>query len=220
LSPLLFIIAIDPLHRLFHGATSLGHLLPFPVREACFRASLYADDAVVFINPITGEIVFLLYLLHSFGSASELQNNIDKCSIAPIRCEDIDLDTMLLPVGGENTTFLTRYLGMPLSLSHLRLVELQFIIDMARGHLATWRGKWVNDGGRKALTASVLNKLSIFAAKSSLGSFFRIDCGVPTGCCREGGQRTTCGLFASVPWKSRSICSSNSRTPCPSGPRS
>ncbi|KAK1668638.1 hypothetical protein QYE76_056797 [Lolium multiflorum] len=51
LSPLLFILAIEPLHRLFDIATVAGLLSPLRGRKARLRCSLYADDAAVFLNP-------------------------------------------------------------------------------------------------------------------------------------------------------------------------
>jgi len=47
LSPLLFIIAMEPLQRLFQIATRDGLLSPIGVRVTKLRASLYADDAAV-----------------------------------------------------------------------------------------------------------------------------------------------------------------------------
>ena len=51
LSPLLFILAIDPLHHLLEKATDLGLLIPLRGRAPRFRTSLYADDAAIFVNP-------------------------------------------------------------------------------------------------------------------------------------------------------------------------
>ena len=51
LSPLLFIIAIDPLHHLLAAASDLGVLAPLPGRGQSLRVSLYADDVVIFANP-------------------------------------------------------------------------------------------------------------------------------------------------------------------------
>jgi hypothetical protein len=51
LSPLLFIIAINPLQKLFQFATDLGLLSPLPVHEAKFRLNLSADDAVFSLTP-------------------------------------------------------------------------------------------------------------------------------------------------------------------------
>jgi len=51
LSPLLFVLAIDPLPRLLSIATARGLLSKLHGRAARFRASLYADDATILIRP-------------------------------------------------------------------------------------------------------------------------------------------------------------------------
>jgi hypothetical protein len=67
LSPLLFILAIDPLHRLLEKATCFGGLTPLPVREAKLRVSLYADDAIMFLNPSKQDMAAFLRILQAFG---------------------------------------------------------------------------------------------------------------------------------------------------------
>jgi hypothetical protein len=56
LSPLLFILAIDPLNRLWQIATDRGLLSPLNGRTARFRISIYADDVVVFLRPTTNDV--------------------------------------------------------------------------------------------------------------------------------------------------------------------
>jgi hypothetical protein len=163
LSPLLFILAIDPLHRLLQRTTDLGGLSPLPLREATLRASLYADNAIVFLNPVRSELQLLMRILHAFGDATGLRINISKCSITTIRCGDIDLDDVLAPFDGDRVPFPLKFLGLPLFLGRLSFAHLQLILDRARAKLAGWRGKWINAGGRRALSTSVLSALPIFA---------------------------------------------------------
>lgn len=163
LSPPLFIMAIDPLHRLLELATEAGALSPLHIREAKFRASLYADDAIVFIKPLRQEVSYLLRILQLFGEATGLRINARKCSVSPIRCDQVDLDSVLQEFLGARAVFPIRYLGMPIALGRLRYVDLQHIIDRARSKLAGWRGHWINAGGRRTLTIAVLSTLPIFA---------------------------------------------------------
>lgn len=51
LSPLLFILAIDTLHRLIDKVIEDGILAPLPGREVKLCVSLYADNVVIFANP-------------------------------------------------------------------------------------------------------------------------------------------------------------------------
>ena len=50
LSPMLFIMVMEPLQRLFHIATMDGLLSPLGATVTKLRASLYADDAAIFLN--------------------------------------------------------------------------------------------------------------------------------------------------------------------------
>ena len=93
LSPLLFVLAIDPLHHILATATSQGQLKP--LRGRPIRASLYADDAAIFVSPIKNDIQFLASTLASFGDVTGLVTNCAKSLVAPIRCDNIDLDDVL-----------------------------------------------------------------------------------------------------------------------------
>ena len=62
------------------------------------------------------------------------------------------------PVGG----FPLRYLGLPITISRVRLVHLQFILDRIRARLAAWKGLLMSIAGRRVLVPSVLTALPIF----------------------------------------------------------
>ena len=163
LSQLLFIIAIDPLHRLLQRATELGQLDPIPGRDLALRVSLYADDAIIFANPVKEEIDTLMSIIHDFILASGLKVNLQKSSVAAIRCEQINLQQVLQNFGGQQTQFPFRYLGLPVTLSRLRIVHLQFILDRIRARLAGWKGRLLTIAGRRVLVRSVLSALPTFA---------------------------------------------------------
>uniref|UniRef100_A0A453M2E1 Reverse transcriptase domain-containing protein n=1 Tax=Aegilops tauschii subsp. strangulata TaxID=200361 RepID=A0A453M2E1_AEGTS len=91
LSPLLFIIAIDPIHSLLQAAEEALEIMPVPGREIKLRVSLYADDAIIFANPDKEEIDHLMLILHSFVNASGLRINLAKSMATPIHCNNIDL---------------------------------------------------------------------------------------------------------------------------------
>lgn len=84
LSPLLFIIAMDILHRMFTKAARDGVLRPIQPTEVKFQCSLYADDVILFLRPTVQEALAVKQILTIFGAASGLQTNLAKCSITPI----------------------------------------------------------------------------------------------------------------------------------------
>lgn len=110
LSPLLFLLCIDPLHRLLEAETRMGHLAAIPGSAARMRTSLYADDAIIFIKPDRQEIDALIKILEGFGDATGLRVNMSKSSVVPICCDNVDLDSVLQNFEGRTASFPIRYL--------------------------------------------------------------------------------------------------------------
>jgi hypothetical protein len=71
LSPLLFILAIDPLQRIIEVAANKGILKSILPKAAKLRCSLYANDAAIFCHPSATE-VDRLHKLVSLGTALAL----------------------------------------------------------------------------------------------------------------------------------------------------
>lgn len=105
LSPLLFILAIDPLHRLLQEATDRGLLSKLAGRTARLRLSMYVDDAVIFLNPTCMDVTNLGSLLRYFGETTGLQTNLTKTSVTPIACDNVDLQSVLANLPVAQTAF-------------------------------------------------------------------------------------------------------------------
>lgn len=162
LSPLLFILAIDPLQWLIDAATEQGILAPLPGRDARLRVSLYADDAVIFANPDKQEVDTLMFIISHFGKASGLCMNPTKSSAAPIRCENVDLDAVLQNFGGTKISFPVKYLGLPVTINKPRLVHMQFVLDRIRSRHAAWKRCLGSIAGQRVLVRSVLSAIPTF----------------------------------------------------------
>jgi hypothetical protein len=143
-------------------ATQRGFLSKLKGRQAKLRISMYADDAVIFTNPTKDDIACIMDIMNAFGEATGLKINMQKSTIAPIRCADIDLDTMLQDFPGPRVNFPIHYLGLPLTLGRLKMVHLQYIVDRAKGRVAGWQGRLVNVAGRRELVRSVLSSLPVY----------------------------------------------------------
>ena len=101
LSPLLFVLAIDPLHHILAKATEQGKLRP--LRGNPTRASLYADDAAIFVAPIKEDIQFLASTLGSFGEVTGLVTSYNKSHVAPTKYESIMAPTKYVHDGRNST---------------------------------------------------------------------------------------------------------------------
>lgn len=156
LSPLLFDLAIDPLERLLHLATEANLLSPLPGRYTKLRISLYADDAIIFLRPVREDVQNLGLILHNFGQVAGLCTNVEKSSVAPIRCQDLDLDFILQDFHATRVDFPLQYLGLPLSLGRLRKVDIQHVMDKSANKIAAWQGRFIAMAGRATLVKTTL----------------------------------------------------------------
>jgi hypothetical protein len=70
LSPMLFLLAIKPLHRLFKKAQEVGLLSK--VSKSCdnFRMFLYPDAAALFIKPTPNDLRIAYCILDIFAGAA------------------------------------------------------------------------------------------------------------------------------------------------------
>ncbi|WVZ94291.1 LOW QUALITY PROTEIN: hypothetical protein U9M48_040197, partial [Paspalum notatum var. saurae] len=140
LSPLLFVLSIDPLQKLLDLATSLGYLAKLRGRAATLRVSMYADDATIFLKPTKRDTTTLMSLLVNFGDASGL---IWKKSQFPVK-----------------------YLGLPLSNKRLKRVDFQAPVDKVAKKLTAWNGRHINPAGRLTLVKSVLTSQAVYFISS------------------------------------------------------
>jgi hypothetical protein len=115
LSPMLFIIAMDILHRLFQKAAQDGVLKKMAPTEIKFQCSLYADDAILFIRPSTQEARAVKEILHIFGLTTGLHTNLAKCSVTDIYGGNEILPEIVSILGCQVKPFPLKYLGLPLS---------------------------------------------------------------------------------------------------------
>jgi hypothetical protein len=164
LSPMLFILAIDPLQRILSKATLHGILSPIRSRITRCRISLYADDAGIFVNPLKEELQAISSILNCFGQASGLITNMTKTEVFPVRCDEVDLPDILADFPAKIASFPGKYLGLPLHFRRLRKVDLQPLIDKIAGKLPGWMGKNIARPGRVTLARSVLFATGIYHA--------------------------------------------------------
>jgi hypothetical protein len=99
LSPMLFLLVMEALSGLIHRAEAWSLLQPLPSCLIPYCASLYADDLILFLNPMATDLQFFKCILTMFENASGLDYNLGKCQIVPIRCDEsqVQLVQQLFP---------------------------------------------------------------------------------------------------------------------------
>lgn len=83
LSPLLFVIAIDPLQRILELATEMAALTKLSGKNPHLRISMYADDTALFVAQFQEDVRTLASILSSFGEVTGLKNKFPKIDCHP-----------------------------------------------------------------------------------------------------------------------------------------
>ena len=104
----------------------------------------------------------VMEILNLFGDASELKTNLQKSSVLPIRCGDMELITIqnLLPCAVSEFPY--KYLGLPLSLKKLTKGQIQLIIDKIADQLPGWKADLMTRAGRKVQVQFVLTAMLVY----------------------------------------------------------
>ena len=99
LSAMLFILIMEPLHRLFHRASKLGLLMPLAQARLKNRMSIFADDVTVFLKPHRLDLRARSSILDMFATASGFRVNLRKSATLPIRCTQEQMEEVTSVLG-------------------------------------------------------------------------------------------------------------------------
>jgi hypothetical protein len=91
---MLFILAMHALGYLFTKAEIEGLLHPLSTRTLQHRVSFCADNVILFLRLVMNDTSITMDILKVFREASELQSNVPKSSIFPIRCDEEDINRL------------------------------------------------------------------------------------------------------------------------------
>lgn len=152
---------MEVLNSMIEEADRRGELLPLPGDAAWCRASVYADDLVIFLAPSTKDFTTIRRLLGIFVGASGLVTNIDKCTLTPIGCLDEDLASIVQSFPCRVEEFPTKYLGAPLSIRRLARDKEQAIVDSVVQRIPRWKAGLLNAEGRATLTRTTLSTIPV-----------------------------------------------------------
>jgi hypothetical protein len=131
-------------------------------------------DATVFINPDKRDVRAFSELLRRFGKITGLCMNLQKLQVAPISCDNLDLDNILDGIPATRAAFPMKYLGLPLSTGRLRRCNLRPLYDKSVSRMARWRGRHIGLVEHSTLVKTILTSQPIFllmglrASKESL----------------------------------------------------
>jgi hypothetical protein len=162
LSPMLFILVMEVHSVLIRAADNHSLLQQVQVCAIPHRVSLYVDDLVVFLRPVSRDLQLLCDIFDLFQGAPGLGYNLSKCQMAPIRCDasHVQLASDFLPC--QVVQFPLRYLGMSLSPKKLPKSAWQPLIDRLADKLPLRKGNLMNCSGRLVLIKSTLSAIPLY----------------------------------------------------------
>jgi hypothetical protein len=158
---MLFVIVMEVLNSLIAEADRRRIFSRLPGTVIQHRASLYANDLVVFLAPTTRDLRCLRTILDYFAGASGLVTNVDKCLASPIRCYDEDIAQVQADFPCWLAPFPCRYLGVPLSIYRLRHAQEQPLIDAVATKIPFWKSGLLMCSGRALLAKVTLSAIPI-----------------------------------------------------------
>ena len=116
-------------------------LTPLPGNAIKHRASVCADDLVVFLAPTPQDFSCIRHILELFAGTSGLATNLDKCTITPIHFSSDDVEAVQRVFPCRLQEFPTKYLGAPLSLSRLSRANEQVLVNAVAARIPTWKSQ-------------------------------------------------------------------------------
>lgn len=161
LSPLLFILVMETLSSMIRLADCWQLFDKVGINSFPHRASLYADDLIMFVSPAQRDLDITRKILDVFERASGLGCNLHKCQIVPIRCTPKDITRVTSLFLATVSEFPIRYLGVPLSVTKLPKAALQPLVDKVADRVPTFKGKLLHSSGRLALLKSTLSAIPV-----------------------------------------------------------
>lgn len=152
LSPLLFILAMDPLVRIFH-ARHLHRGLQF--HTGPLLTSLYADDVILYVRQPQQNLAPLIREVIRFGLFSGLHINWNKSVIFPLTTgtKQWELEFPLLWCADS-----TKYLGIHIHLDKNQIIRLNYgpAMDTLTSRVDAWIRLPLSIAGRAAIIKMVV----------------------------------------------------------------
>ncbi|XP_057739799.1 uncharacterized protein LOC130956860 [Arachis stenosperma] len=116
LSPFLFVLVMDVLHRMFEEAFRNGHISPLLVGRDHIELwhFQFADNTILFCPPEEEIVKNYRRILRCFELMSGLSVNFDKSSLIPVNCDDQWVQRMCSVLDCKEASLPVKYLGISL----------------------------------------------------------------------------------------------------------
>ncbi|GLT55618.1 hypothetical protein SLA2020_287230 [Shorea laevis] len=171
ISPYIFILCMEYLSLLIEKECQQGSWTPIKAsrRGPLFSHILFADDILLFSKATNLSTNAIKNTLELFCSTSSLSINLQKSKIlfSP-NVNHLVQDRICSTLGIQVTSYIGKYLGIPLFSKRPTKKAFDFILDRAKKKLVGWKAKLLTLTGRMTLINSTLRSLPIHAMQCCL----------------------------------------------------
>lgn len=151
LSPLLFNLVADVLGILLDKAVTKGHIkgvLDYLIPGGISHIQ-YADDTVIMVDGSVQSIRNLKLILYCFEWLTGLKINFHKSEVFVFGGSQQEKENMANMLNCSLGSLPLKYLGIPISNSHMGMGAFSPIIQKMINRLDPWKGKHITCGGGK-----------------------------------------------------------------------
>jgi hypothetical protein len=163
LSSLLFVLVMEAFSRMISATVDSGRLSEFSVGSNTQDAMmvshlLFADDTLIFCDPIADQFRDLRCLLLCFEVVSGLRINLSKSEIVLVG-EVGDVEELASILGCGVASLPSKYLGLPLGAKYNDPHMWNNIIEKMENRLSGWKRLYLSKGVRLTLINSAISSL-------------------------------------------------------------
>uniref|UniRef100_A0A2N9HQ79 Reverse transcriptase domain-containing protein n=1 Tax=Fagus sylvatica TaxID=28930 RepID=A0A2N9HQ79_FAGSY len=152
LSPLLFVVVMEAFSKLMQKAEEEKYIRGFEIRgrnqEPMQITHLcYADDTILFCEPVLEQVGYVKCTLLCFEAASGLKVNLSKSEMVQIG-QVSNLTNLVALLECKISTVPMKYLGMPLGARFKSKLIWDPILEKLGRKLAGWKHLYLSKGGK------------------------------------------------------------------------
>ncbi|CAL5438187.1 unnamed protein product [Camellia sinensis] len=164
LSPLLFNLAAEGLHKLLSRASQLDLIKGVKVghNSVLLTHLQFADDTLLFCEAQVEEVRKLKRVLRCFEIMSALKINFHKSVVCGVGVSKELLDSCAAVLNCKTKTLPLKYLGMPLGANPRMKATWKPVVEKVKSKLAGWKRKMLSFAGRLTLVKSVTSALPVY----------------------------------------------------------
>jgi hypothetical protein len=166
LSPLLFLLIMEVLSKMFRKSKEVGLIQGFKVgvlggSEVRISHLLFADDTIVFCDAVLEQVMQIRKVLSCFEAVTGLKVNLSKREMVPVGV--LDSMTSLANILCCHVGALPMlYLGMPLGTPYKSSSVWHSVLEKIERRLASWQTLYLSKGGCLTLLKSTLSSLPTY----------------------------------------------------------